>query len=395
MFYKIKLTAVFLIIIMAMSLSGCSDAAEDVPLALSVVVGAHSNAGSIPLNAETVTSQLYQVARTQGDITIVRADGAPAVVFQTTIPELPTDGLSENKKKAIAGEYVGQLQAVLDQLSAEVPEVDTLEAIRIGALALSKAEQNKVLLVLDTGLSSTGYLNFTQGLLNAEPEAIVAALDEAEALPDLEGISVLWALCGQTAAPQPSLSEREKQSLQSSWEAILTASGASEVQFLSDFAGAAYTGLPPVTPVETEARALQVEIPMTVLSDAQVQFMGNSDRFVDMEAAAQSLSKAAEELLAHPNRQAYLVGTTASGDNDSYCMTLSQKRAEATKRLLVERWAVPEGQLTCIGMGYKDPWHIDDRDSNGCLVESFASQNRKVILLDAKSDIAKTVQGML
>ena len=123
--------------------------------------------------------------------------------------------------------------------------------------------------------------------------------------------------------------------------------------------------------------------------------MGNSDRFVDMEAAAQSLSEAAEELLAHPNRQAYLVGTTASGDNDSYCMTLSQKRAEATKRLLVERWAVPEGQLTCIGMGYKDPWHIDDRDSNGCLVESFASQNRKVILLDAKSDIAKTVQGML
>lgn len=103
MFYKIKLTAVFLIIIMAMSLSGCSDAVEDVPLALSVVVGAHSNAGSIPLNAETVTSQLYQVARTQGDITIVRADGAPAVVFQTTIPELPTDGLSENKKKAIAG----------------------------------------------------------------------------------------------------------------------------------------------------------------------------------------------------------------------------------------------------------------------------------------------------
>ena len=68
MFYKIKLTAVFLIIIMAMSLSGCSDAAEDVPLALSVVVGAHSNAGSIPLNAETVTSQLYQVARTQGTL---------------------------------------------------------------------------------------------------------------------------------------------------------------------------------------------------------------------------------------------------------------------------------------------------------------------------------------
>ena len=208
MTYKVKLSAALLIIIISMSLCGCSNTVEDTPLALSIVVGAHSNAGSIPLNAETVTSQLYQVAQTQGNITIIRADGAPAVVFQTTIPELPTDGLSENKQKAIAGEYVGQLQAVLDQLSAEVPEVDTLEAIRLGASALSKDEKNKVLLVLDTGLSSTGYLDFTQGLLNAEPEAIVAALDEAEALPELKGMSVLWASCGRTAAPQPSLSGR-------------------------------------------------------------------------------------------------------------------------------------------------------------------------------------------
>lgn len=393
MSYKVKLSAVLLVIVMSLALCSCSNTAEDIPLALSIVVGAHSNAGSIPLNSEAVTSQLYQVARTQGDITIVRADGAPAVVFQTSIPELPADGLSENKQKAIAGEYVGQLQVILDQLSAEVPEVDTLEAIRMGASALSKEGSNKVLLVLDSGLSSTGYLDFTKGLLEAEPEAIVTALDEAEALPKLDGISVLWALCGQTAAPQPCLSEREKQSLQSTWEAILTAGGASSVQFLSDFAGGAYTGLPPVTLVETEARALQVEISMTVFSDAQVQFRGNSDQFVDIEAAAQSLSEAATELLTHPGRQAYLVGTTASGDDDSYCINLSRRRAEATKALLIERWLVPEEQLICIGMGDQDPWHIDDRDSNGRLIESLASQNRKVILMDTKSDAAKSVQG--
>jgi len=393
MTYKGKMSTVFLIIIMALSLCGCSDTAEDAPLALSIVVGAHSNAGSIPLNAETVTSQLYQVAMTQGDITIIRADGAPTVVFQTTIPELPTDGLSENKQKAIAVEYVGQLQAILDKLNAEVPEVDTLEAIRLGAAALSKEGRNKVLLVLDTGLSSIGYLDFTQGLLDAEPEAVAAALDGAEALPELDGISVLWALCGQTAAPQPSLSEKEKQSLQSIWEEILTASGAADVQFLSDFAGEAYSGLPPVTLVETEARALQIEIPMTVLSDAQVQFQGDSDQFVNSEAAARSLSKAAAELLAHPGRQAYLIGTTASGNNDGYCLDLSQRRAEAAKKLLVERWDVPEGQLICIGMGSGDPWHIDDRGNDGRLIESLAAQNRKVILLDAKSEAASAVRG--
>lgn len=69
--------------------------------------------------------------------------------------------------------------------------------------------------------------------------------------------------------------------------------------------------MPPVTLVETEARALQVEIPMTVLSDAQVRFKGDSNCFVDTEAAAEVLSDAAAELLKNPNRQTYLVGTTA------------------------------------------------------------------------------------
>lgn len=393
MAYKKKLSAIFLAAIMSLALCSCSNTDGDTPFALSVVVGAHSNAGSIPLNTEAITSQLYQVARTQGDITIIRADGAPAVVFQTTIPELPTDGLSENKQKAIAGEYVGQLQGVLDQLCAEVPEVDTLEAIRLGASALSKEGQNKVLLVLDTGLSSTGYLDFTQGLLNAEPEAVVAALDEAEALPELDGISVLWALCGQTAAPQTGLSEREKKSLQSIWEAVLTAGGAEDVQFLSDFAGEAYVGLPAVSLVPTEQRALQVEIPMTVLSDAQVRFRGDSDQFVDIGAATQALNEAAAELLAHPDRQAYLIGTTASGSDDDYCLDLSRRRAEATKKLLVEGWDIPEEQLTCVGMGDKDPWHIDDRGSDGYLIESLASQNRKVILMDVKSEMAAAVQN--
>ena len=81
MAYKKKLSAIFLAAIMSLALCSCSNTDEDTPFALSVVVGAHSNAGSIPLNAGAITSQLYQVARTQGDITIIRADGAPAVVF--------------------------------------------------------------------------------------------------------------------------------------------------------------------------------------------------------------------------------------------------------------------------------------------------------------------------
>ena len=390
---SLKIMLCVLLISLSTVLCGCPGQPEDAPLALAVVVGAHSNSRHIPLIAETVTSQLYQVAATQGEITIIQADGAPDVKFQTSIPELAVNGLSKSKKNAIAMEYVEQMKSVLNNMSANVPEVDTLEAIRKGADALAGSTYNKILLVLDTGLSSTGYLDFTQGILGAAPETIVMALKDAEALPHLDGITVLWAFCGQTAAPQPDLSEKEKNSLQSIWASVLKAGGAVEVEFLTDFAGDAYVGLPDVSLVEVEARSLQIEIPTTILSDAQVCFKGDSDSFVDEEAAAKALEAVASQLLAHPDRQAYLVGTTASGQNEAYCLDLSRRRAEATRDLLVSRWKIPSEQLTCIGLGCQDPWHVDDLDANGNLTED-AAKNRKVILLDAMSDEAAVIREM-
>lgn len=392
--HKLKPIAAALALFMSVSLCGCGTFGQDTtPLSLAVVVGAHSNAGSIPLRSEAVTAQLDQVAMTQGEITMILADGNPAVAAQIVIPELPVGGLSESKQKAIAQEYVEQLQTVFEGIQAQSPELDTLGAIQMGGMALSDSEGRKVLLVLDTGLSTTGYLKFTQGLLVTRPEAVVDALRQAEALPRLEGVTVLWAFCGQTAEPQPALSEREKQALQTIWKEVLLAGGATQVEFLTDFAGQAYTDLPPVSVVETEDRALRVEIPMTVLSDAQVSFQGDSDRFVDPESAVRALEPAASVLRAHPERQAYLVGATASGKDESSCLELSWRRAEAVKKLLVEELGVSESQLSCLGLGTRDPWHIDDRDKNG-QVEALAARNRKVVLLDAGSEEAETVRNL-
>lgn len=392
--HKSKLTAALLALLLA-ALCGCGDAGQDAaPLHLAVVAGIHSNAGGVPLQAEAVTTCLSQTAMTQGEITMIRADGAPAVVYQASIPQLPISGLSESKQKAIAREYMAQLQTALDGIRAETPELDTLEAIRLGAAALAGRKGQQVLLVLDTGLSTTGYLDFTQGLLDAEPEAVVEALRQAQALPRLDGVAVLWALCGQTAPPQPPLSERDKQSLQNIWEQVLLAGGASEVRFLNDFAVQAPADLPPVSVVETGDRSLRVEIPMTVLSDAQVRFQGDSDRLVDPEGAVRALEPVAVQLLAQPDRQAYLVGTTASGRDEAWCLELSLKRAEAVKRLLVDRLGMPEGQLTCLGLGTRDPWHVDDRDENG-QVEALAALNRKVVLLDADSAEAEAAREVV
>lgn len=392
--HQSKLLAILPALLLAV-LCGCGGAGqESPPLCLAVVAGVHSNAGGIPLRAEAVTAHLNQAAMTQGEITLIRADGAPAVVCQASIPQLPVSGLSESKQKSIAREYTAQLQTILEGIRAEVPELDTLEAIRLGAAALSGRQGNRVLLVLDTGLATTGYLDFSQGLLNAAPTAVVEALRQARALPRLDGVTVLWALCGQTAAPQPPLSERDRQALQNIWEQVLLAGGAAEVRFLNDFAVQAPMDLPLVSVVETGDRSLRVELPMTILSDAQVRFQGDSDDFVDPAGAERALAPVAAQLLAQPDRQAFLVGTTASGRDEARCLDLSRKRAQAVKELLVDRLGVPEGQLTCLGLGTRDPWHIEDRDENG-QVEALAAQNRKVVLLDADSAEAAAIREVI
>lgn len=386
-----KLLILFFMFTMMAAMCGCSGAeGEDKPLALAVVAGVHSNAGTIPLNTDAVTSQLYDVSYTQGNITIIRADGAPAVVYQAQIPELQVDGLSENKQKVIAEGYAAQLQAALKDVRAQISEVDTLEALRLGGQALSqKTGFEKVLLVLDTGLSSTGYLDFRKGLLDSDPAEVAEALAQACALPQLEGVKVLWAMCGQTAAPQPEMNEREKQTLRDIWSSVLTAGGAESVEFLADFAGEPYTGLPQVSLVDTGDKVIQVQILTTILSDAQVKFKGNSDEFVDKEVAVQALSCVAHELLDHPDRKAYLIGTTASGQNNQYCLDLSERRAEAVGNLLMEHWDIQRNQFTCVGLGADDPWHIPDLDEKGRLVEECASRNRKVVLLDVDSPDAE------
>lgn len=49
---------------------------------------------------------------------------------------------------------------------------------------------------------------------------------------------------------------------------------------------------------------------------------------------------------------------------------------------------MPESQLIPLGMGYEDPWHIDDVDDSGNQIEKYACQNRKVLIVDVNGEDA-------
>lgn len=398
--------SVILILAMCLSMTclmiGCSDTGND-EIALAVVGSPHSNEPSFPLNAASVKDKLYNCCYTYGSVSFITNDGNPRVVYQTDIPKPEKSGLSENKKKTIANNYTSQLLKELSDMNSEVSEVDTLKAITYASKTLSSSSSgaDKVLVVMDNGLSTVGYLDFTKGLLYADTDSIVEALEKAEAIPDLTDVNVVWMYLGQTAAPQQELSEAHKHKLEEIWREVLVAGGAKSIEFVSDIASdEPDISLPSVSVVDVQDRTIDVEtneeesveivieppIETIVLDNTSVRFIGDKAEFVDYEEASSVLEQYAQVLLNHPNNKVYVIGTTATGSAD-FCNELSVNRANAVCQVLVS-YGVPESQLIPLGMGYEDPWHIDDLDDSGKQIEKYACQNRKVLIVDVNGDDA-------
>ncbi|MBQ4383263.1 MAG: OmpA family protein [Firmicutes bacterium] len=131
------------------------------------------------------------------------------------------------------------------------------------------------------------------------------------------------------------------------------------------------------------------------LNETQVRFVGDEAVFVDEEEAKAALAPVAEIILAHPGHPILLAGTTATGGSQEFNLDLSDRRAAAVKEMLVKEFGVPEDQLITIGLGYEaDPFvRGRDLDENGRQIETEAAKNRRVVVLDAESEIAKQILG--
>ena len=91
-------------------------------------------------------------------------------------------------------------------------------------------------------------------------------------------------------------------------------------------------------------------------------------------------------LNAHPENTVYIIGTTASG-NEDFCHQLSGKRAEVVRDVLIEM-GIPAERMQAVGLGFRDPWHLTDIDAEGNWIEKNAACNRKVMIVDQSSEEA-------
>ena len=119
------------------------------------------------------------------------------------------------------------------------------------------------------------------------------------------------------------------------------------------------------------------------LGESQVEFVGDKSEYLHPEIAVETIRPIAEYLVEHDSVPLLLIGSTAGDITNESTLSLSADRAEAVKRTLVEL-GVDGSRISTIGMGSDDPWHVKDAGYDG----PVASNNRKVVLIDARTELA-------
>lgn len=372
--------------------NGDSVRMDDGPAALAIIVGNHSNAQRPDYGS--IDNWLEEVIVQGGTLRIIVSDGNPYGMNAQIDNSVFQKSLTNSTRQRLIDENLTALHGAMSSLAPKTEEADTLGAIQQAALFLQQADEEKrVLLILDSGLATTGLLDFSAQpqMLSAKPEDVAAALSKKAGLPDLTGVKVQMTL-SEVDNPQQELSSKEQQNLVGIWTRILQDSGAMDVTVTRSTggSGAADATWPQVSVIETAGdTAVRVNLRQQaeVFTEEELGFKPDSDQLLDEEAAKATLKPVAEYMKENPERTIIILGSTATAGNEGFCRELSEKRAEKVAQLL-EALGADGSRMETLGLGYEDPWHVEDLDGSGNLIEDKARSNRKVMVMDAESSEA-------
>lgn len=397
------ITLISIALLLSIIITGCSGAPsfeDNNPVAVAILIGNHGNAKAPDLTSAPIKKAVTKAVESYGYLSVISVEGRPNIVLEGSCDiDERYKGADPGKLARDAADRTEYLLNSLQLVTAESPEVDTLEAIRLAVRSLSTSTVcvEKMIVILDSGLCTTGLCDFRNNLLSADPEAVVKALLEREAIPDLTGMTVIWQQLGDVESPQESLTPKQRNRLQEIWTAIIKQGGGTPV-FFDAPPSSASTGNKEMPPVSTVSLSVEVPIefePETIVEDSfvleepiflreeQVKFVGDSDAFVDSERAVETIAPIAELMRKNPTLRLLLVGTTAGDTITDFGLSLSKSRAEAVRAVLISL-GIDESRIVTLGVASSDPWHIPGVGTGG----ELAAQNRKVVLLDADSDIA-------
>jgi outer membrane protein OmpA-like peptidoglycan-associated protein len=361
---------------LAAGLAGCSDSVEPTG-GLAIVVGARNNMPPASLTGKAEEAREDALV-SQAYLSVVVADGAPFQMDGAGVLVARDENAVVQKQDRDRNRQA--IDAMLAEARAETPETDLLAAIDKGARSITSSPGTRRLVVVDSGLSTSGTIDFVRepDLLDADASDLADRLRQAKALPDLRDTTVVFQGLGDTVLPQRSLGLSRRANLVDIWVAVAKAAGAGEVLVEhSPLDGQPAAGLPWVTPVEPGAD-VSCKVETMELDEGDVAFEADSAGFKDPAEARETLTPIAHQMK-RDNLLATLTGTTANvGDEDGQ-VDLSEQRARAVLDLLVAL-GVPAHRLTAVGLGSDFSGYVEDRDAEGQLIPEAAAGNRKVII---------------
>lgn len=387
-------------------LTGCGPASASDPTHIVVVYGNHNNAPTPDLSV--IEDQFLDAASTYGSITVVEDDGSPYIAVRETASK-PAANISSTNRERKAKRFIAEVsEKIQTEAIPKTAEVNTIKAIQLGARELSDKSGKKILIIMDSCVSTTGTLDLTQGYLeNLNVAETISMLDSNKEIPDFSNVDEIVPYgIGDVSSPQKELGSVARSNLISLWEGIFAAGGCETSTCKSTVFSAEESGttaeMPSVSTIsvkenigdqqyngETSSEPLSfsdcdiVEIP-----ESTVAFIQDTADFQDVDSSRATLEPLAETLRSEEARCVLIGMTATSGEADSAKM-LSRQRAEAVAKIL-QQLDVSKEQIICIGTGYDStPFHVQDVGENGNLDESLAVRNRCVLAVSVENKIAE------
>ena len=203
--------------------SGCGQVPGNTPEIIVVDASAAMNEPAPVLApADRALLRNAGVTSTHGAAYVVNPNTGQAAAISLT--PRPPDGQVEYgpDRGQLLTQNVNRVQRLLSRLAASGP-FDLLAWI---AQAVRVTRSPATLLVLSSGLSTSGGFDLRQAGWGADPHAIAVQLRRRGLLPSLAGWHVVFSGLGQTAGRQPSLPLPQRTELTAYWMAICREAGA-------------------------------------------------------------------------------------------------------------------------------------------------------------------------
>ncbi len=359
-------------------LAGCGRAPDNTPRAVVLVASATRNEPA-PTLAPDNRNLLFSAGAdsTEGDAYLVTADTGEPVELPLT-PRRP-DGQVEygSRRGQLLSQNISRVQNALANEAASGP-VDLLARIAVAARITSVPG---TLLILSSGLSTTGAFDLRQVGWDANPAAIAAQLESRGLLPPLPGWRVIFSGLGDTAPPQPALPLPQRTALIGYWMAICHAAQA--VSCGTD------EMTRPAPPSHSTAAVPVVPVPAVLSVQGPRGWSGTSvptDEFFAFASAR--LLPGADTILGplaarvRSGHRFVSISGFASPDGGSavYNVNLSERRSDAVKTELL-RLGVPASHIVHAGGEGTAGQPPAACDRNGQLDENVCAKFRRVIIL--------------